>query len=138
MHKNITKCNETLSKWCKNKHGASKIIDTFETYQHLMGNWARKRQHLAIRSCVVFEKVDIFLMICKFTGLTQPCGRDFLEKISSNSAGCVMRVNSTNILDEGLRIGGRATTRDSGIGIGTRCTQVHVPAMEDRYISLAI
>jgi hypothetical protein len=30
MHKNTTKCNETLSKWCKNKHGASKIIDTFE------------------------------------------------------------------------------------------------------------
>jgi hypothetical protein len=33
MHKNATKCNETLSKWCKNMHGASKIIDTFETYQ---------------------------------------------------------------------------------------------------------
>jgi hypothetical protein len=33
MHKNATKCNETLSKWCKNKHGASKIIETFETYQ---------------------------------------------------------------------------------------------------------
>jgi hypothetical protein len=33
MYKNATKCNETLSKWCKNKHGASKIIDTFETYQ---------------------------------------------------------------------------------------------------------
>jgi hypothetical protein len=33
MHKNTTKCNETLSKWCKNKHGSSKIIDTFETYQ---------------------------------------------------------------------------------------------------------
>jgi hypothetical protein len=33
MHKNAMKCNETLSKWCKNKHGASKIIDTFETYQ---------------------------------------------------------------------------------------------------------
>jgi hypothetical protein len=32
MHKNTTKCNETLSKWCKNKHGASKNIDTFETY----------------------------------------------------------------------------------------------------------
>jgi hypothetical protein len=29
------KCNETLSKWCKNKHIASKIIDTFETYQCL-------------------------------------------------------------------------------------------------------
>jgi hypothetical protein len=35
MHKNATKCNETLSKWCKNKHGASKIMDTLETY-HLL------------------------------------------------------------------------------------------------------
>jgi hypothetical protein len=33
MHKNATKCNKTQSKWCKNKHVASKIIDTFETYQ---------------------------------------------------------------------------------------------------------
>jgi hypothetical protein len=33
MHKNATKCNNTQSKWCINKHGASKIIDTFETYQ---------------------------------------------------------------------------------------------------------
>jgi hypothetical protein len=32
MHKSTTKCNETIGKWCKNKHGASKIIDTFETY----------------------------------------------------------------------------------------------------------
>jgi hypothetical protein len=32
MYKNATKCNETICKWCKNKHGASKIIDTFETY----------------------------------------------------------------------------------------------------------
>jgi hypothetical protein len=37
MHKNATKCNKTLSKWCKNKHGASKIMDTFETYQHGRG-----------------------------------------------------------------------------------------------------
>jgi hypothetical protein len=37
MHKNVTKCNETLSKWCKNKHGASKIMDTLETYQR---TWA--------------------------------------------------------------------------------------------------
>jgi hypothetical protein len=37
MHKNTTKCNKTLSKWCKNKHGASKIIDTFETYQDAAG-----------------------------------------------------------------------------------------------------
>jgi hypothetical protein len=26
------KCNKTQSKWCINKHGATKIIDTFETY----------------------------------------------------------------------------------------------------------
>jgi hypothetical protein len=32
MHKSATKYNETLGKWCKNKHGASKIIDTFEAY----------------------------------------------------------------------------------------------------------
>jgi hypothetical protein len=35
MHKSATKCNETLGKWCKNKHGASKIIDTFQTYQQV-------------------------------------------------------------------------------------------------------
>jgi hypothetical protein len=33
MYKNATKCNETIGKWCKTKHGASKIIDTFEMYQ---------------------------------------------------------------------------------------------------------
>jgi hypothetical protein len=33
MHKNAMKCNKTQRKWCVNKHGASKIIDTFETYQ---------------------------------------------------------------------------------------------------------
>jgi hypothetical protein len=33
MHKSATKCNETVGKWCKNKHGGLKIIDTLETYQ---------------------------------------------------------------------------------------------------------
>jgi hypothetical protein len=33
MHKNAMKCNKTQRKWFINKHGASKIIDTFETYQ---------------------------------------------------------------------------------------------------------
>jgi hypothetical protein len=32
MHKSAMKCNKTICKWCKNKHGASKIIDTLETY----------------------------------------------------------------------------------------------------------
>jgi hypothetical protein len=60
-----------------------------------------------------------------------PCSRP-------RAGGSLTRVNSTNVLDEGLRLGGRTTTRDSGIEIGTRCTQVHVPAVEDRYILLAI
>jgi hypothetical protein len=42
------KCNETQGKWCKNKHGASKIIDTFETYHRLA--LASIRPTLAIRS----------------------------------------------------------------------------------------
>jgi hypothetical protein len=33
MHKNATKCNKIQSKWCINKHGALKIIDTFAMYQ---------------------------------------------------------------------------------------------------------
>jgi hypothetical protein len=48
------------------------------------------------------------------------------------------RVNSINVLDEGFWIGGKATTRDSGIEISARCTQFHVPAVEDLYILLAI
>jgi hypothetical protein len=32
MHKSATKCNKILGKWCKNKHRASKIMDTFEMY----------------------------------------------------------------------------------------------------------
>jgi hypothetical protein len=49
-----------------------------------------------------------------------------------------MRVNSANVLDEGLRIEERETTRDFGIEIGTRRTQVHIPTVEDHYILLAI
>jgi hypothetical protein len=30
--------NKTQSKWCINKHGASKIIDTFETYHKRLIN----------------------------------------------------------------------------------------------------
>jgi hypothetical protein len=33
------KCNKTLGKWCKNKHGASKIIDTLETYQRFRSSY---------------------------------------------------------------------------------------------------
>jgi hypothetical protein len=40
MHKSATKCNETIGKWYKNKHGASKIIDTFATYQWSGERWS--------------------------------------------------------------------------------------------------
>jgi hypothetical protein len=33
------KCNETQDKWCKNKHGASKIMDTLETYHAGKSFW---------------------------------------------------------------------------------------------------
>jgi hypothetical protein len=46
MHKSATKCNEIIGKWCKNKHGASKIIDTLETYHIQMSSVARRSQVL--------------------------------------------------------------------------------------------
>jgi hypothetical protein len=47
MHKNAMKCNKTQSKYCINKHGASKIIDTFGTYQRAArrGAGGRRRLH---------------------------------------------------------------------------------------------
>jgi hypothetical protein len=65
MHKNATKCNKTQSKWCINKHGASKIIDTFETYQS-----AQKYVHLdeglvtGILVCLVVCKVWLYMTTC--------------------------------------------------------------------------
>jgi hypothetical protein len=67
MHKNATKCNETLSKWCKNKHGASKIMDTLETYQHtnnISGAIIRSVMKLAsitFRSLVLSPTGSIYL-----------------------------------------------------------------------------
>jgi hypothetical protein len=37
MHKSAMKCNETVGKCCKNKHGASKIIDTSQQPVQLHG-----------------------------------------------------------------------------------------------------
>jgi hypothetical protein len=48
MQKSATKCNETLSKWCKNKHGASKIMDTLETYQYANFNGRSKHSKVGI------------------------------------------------------------------------------------------
>jgi hypothetical protein len=56
MHKNATKCNETIGKWCKNKHGASKIIDTFETY-HCHGEYCH---HNICPGCYVIGNGDTY------------------------------------------------------------------------------
>jgi hypothetical protein len=65
MHKSATKCNETLGKWCKNKHGASKIIDTFETYQDvndLVCLDTQQSQHVGHnKKIIVVEDGDCFL-----------------------------------------------------------------------------
>jgi hypothetical protein len=45
MHKNAMKCNKTQSKWCINKHGASKIIDTFETYHRSTEVFMKSKNH---------------------------------------------------------------------------------------------
>jgi hypothetical protein len=61
-----------------------------------------------------------------------------MEVLQMEITQSLTRVNLANILNEGLRIGGKATTRDFGSEIGTRRTRVHVPSVEDRYVLLAI
>jgi hypothetical protein len=52
MHKSATKCNETSGKWCKNKHGASKIIDTLETH-HKTSKY--KKRNLPLEALAAFR-----------------------------------------------------------------------------------
>jgi hypothetical protein len=66
MHKNATKCNKTQNKWYINKHGASKIIDTFETYQVL----SCKQQIIALgKVCnvnntnILEQKIVVFSLV---------------------------------------------------------------------------
>jgi hypothetical protein len=57
MHKNAKKCKKTQSKWCINKHGASKIIDTFETYQLQHENKYKQKimSNSALKGVCLFE-----------------------------------------------------------------------------------
>jgi hypothetical protein len=73
MYKSTTKCNETLGKWCKNKHGASKIIDTFETYHQLrdmqkfagclasLSRFVSRLGEKAMPLCQLMKKTDHFV-----------------------------------------------------------------------------
>jgi hypothetical protein len=91
MHKSATKCNETLGKWCKNKHGASKIIDTFETYQGLdlvgcgrlrrvcahVGYVLLAMQHLGINHLYGVQVLGVFLhqrfkVVCSLSSCFSP------------------------------------------------------------------
>jgi hypothetical protein len=66
MHKNAMKCNETLSKWCKNKHGASKIIDTLETYQLSLGMLMHEKFMHELFSLLMHipTYLDVIIMFC--------------------------------------------------------------------------
>jgi hypothetical protein len=126
MHKSATKCNETVGKWCINKHGASKIIDTLETYQR------SRRSHLASSFICVNDPeqeasnkslswrvrlaqkllITILLGSSRMGHLrTSDFNLPHAWEILSPSWGKKLyiwfqltRVNSTNVLDEGLRI----------------------------------
>jgi hypothetical protein len=65
MHKSATKCNKTVGKWCRNKHGAKKIIDTFETYQIFLLRRRRRsiKQLQNLLKQVKIQIVFLFLML---------------------------------------------------------------------------
>jgi hypothetical protein len=63
MHKSATKCNETLGKWCKNKHGASKIMDTLEMYH-------RRGRPGAAHSFVLYTDVEILVVFLPIVSQT--------------------------------------------------------------------
>jgi hypothetical protein len=58
MYKNATKCNETIGKWCKTKHGASKIIDTFETYQTSAFFFGHNPTNICVRTRLTNSKIS--------------------------------------------------------------------------------
>jgi hypothetical protein len=60
MHKSATKCNKTQVNWCKNKHGASKIIDTLETYQQFPQLFdICSQQHLTVAEAAAWADILI-------------------------------------------------------------------------------
>jgi hypothetical protein len=97
MHKNATKCNETLSKWCKNKHGASKIRDTFETYHGLRRGNLKSLSLLDILLCLQgattagqLEQVLVGVRVSAFVICLPKGSSRFLGQSSSPPALAVM------------------------------------------------
>jgi hypothetical protein len=86
MHKNATKYNKTLSKWCKNKHGASKIIDTFETYQWLTSAPSSGNIYCRLGPCAGwcafygdFEETNHITLSCTLSKFIWSAAVDLLE-----------------------------------------------------------
>jgi hypothetical protein len=87
MHKKATKCNETLSKWCKNKHGASKIMDTLEMYQLLCEPESLYARVLRAKYYPDGHLLNATLKSgSSFTWQSIPAGLDCFKK------GCIWRV----------------------------------------------
>jgi hypothetical protein len=78
------------------------------------------------------------LLILSIENLKHPAWMTKSSRRDPHGRRQLTRVNSTNVLDDGLWIGGKATTRNSRSESDTRRTQVHIPAVEDRYVLLAI
>jgi hypothetical protein len=66
MHKSATKYNETIGKWYKNKHGASKIIDTLETYHTTSELWTPVQFLLHCYYCLLLLVLFTFTRIVYF------------------------------------------------------------------------
>jgi hypothetical protein len=76
MHKNATKCNKTQIKWCINKHGASKIIDTFETYHSHSWRLRRPKLFASWLSCISAEWGSYDMEETRRRGGRMLCGED--------------------------------------------------------------
>jgi hypothetical protein len=116
MNKSATNCNKTLGKWCKNKHGGSKIIDTLETYQqplrrfnepkkkaiasklHRLENAAFIREikiSTWVSNPVIIPKknTDVQRVCVDYTSLKKHCPKDpillpRIDQIIDSTAGC--------------------------------------------------
>jgi hypothetical protein len=74
------KCNETIGKWCKNKHGASKIIDTLETY-HLVTPVPAESAPLPMLACCHGSNPSVPASPTTFTPRPVHRPRSYLEAL---------------------------------------------------------
>jgi hypothetical protein len=103
------KCNKTIGKWCKNKHGASKIIDTFETYQSIIKNSAVEGSNK--------RAIDAFIVGLQRGDLVEKMGRikpktvsdlmDVANRFADGEDACNNKRTQSPEDDRGNRYGGQ-------------------------------